>query len=509
MFASRRRLYLIFIGVLIWRAGLLFFTAQPIPANDAFFFDGAVVNWLHHGSYVNPSLSEVFAISGRQVYCPYPPLYQLVAVIWMSIFGTSVTAAIALHLILFAIGGWVVLLIIRKYFPLATDYALAGLLFLGITFGDRPEDLAYIFGLISLYLVLKTLSGQGNWLTVISTSIALLAALYTSVIAATLFFGVGFIACAVGWLRTRKIQLFIPYVATAIAFCLITASIAHFTPLYWHGFLENARQTPVLSNGFHLPQVTEVIKLIRTAPVFILFAATLPWFIRGVRQLKWEPWLCLTAGIFLMGWIILVADMILLAPNYVAYVLLIQILLAAGLLNLSKILLPEKTKWLSLALLGCVLLLSVRAVGISTWGVDCALHNSYSQTHATLKTELQPFTQTNAPVIISSPFLYSALEFGVQHPIHFDWYYDRVSTNRDADFDSLLAMRPTKFVLTQFDYYRGFITIEQRLRAHPELVELHLRNDAVVKPPDAIPSLQRVVQHISWAPVIVDLNWKR
>jgi len=147
-------------------------------------------------------------------------------------------------------------------------------------------------------------------------------------------------------------------------------------------------------------------------------------------------------------------------------------------------------------------------VGMTTWGVLCSAHNSYGQTHQTLKTELEPFSHTSTPVILSSPFLYSALEFGVVHPIHFDWYFDRVSTNRDADYASLLAMRPTKIILTQFDYYRGFTAMEQRLREHPELVLVHVRNDAVIKPPDANPSLQRIVQHISWAPVIVDLDWK-
>jgi len=83
-----------------------------------------------------------------------------------------------------------------------------------------------------------------------------------------------------------------------------------------------------------------------------------------------------------------------------------------------------------------------------------------------------------------------------------------VSPDRDADYDSLVAMRPTKIILTQFDYYRSFVSMEQRLRSHPELVEVHVRNDAVIKPPDASPSLQRIVQHISWAPVIVDLAWK-
>jgi hypothetical protein len=39
-------------------------------------------------------------------------------------------------------------------------------------------------------------------------------------------------------------------------------------------------------------------------------------------------------------------------------------------------------------------------------------------------------------------------------------------------------------------------------------VEVQVRNLAALRPPDAIPALQRVVQHISWAPVIVDLHWK-
>jgi hypothetical protein len=302
--------------------------------------------------------------------------------------------------------------------------------------------------------------------------------------------------------------LFFPYVGAAVGFGLITASIAHFTPLYWHGFLENARQTPVLSIGFHRPQPVEVVKLIRTAPVFLLVAVLLPVLVPRIRKLPLEPWLCLFGGVFIMGSILLMADMVLLAPNYVMYVLLIQVILAAGLIRISGVLFPGKSRFVSVAVLGCALLLSVRAAGMSTWGVLCAMHNSYGQTRQTLKTELEPFSQTNAPVIISSPFLYSALEFGVRHPIHFDWYFDRVSPDRDADYESLVSMRPTKIIVTQFDYYRSFVSVEQRLRNHPELVEVRVRNDAIIKPPDASPSLQRVVQHISWAPVIVDLDWK-
>src|ERR1700693_685396 len=100
MFKRQRSLCLIFVFVLVWRVGLLVFTAQPIPANDAFFFDGAVVNWLRHGHYFNPSLAVPFPISGHVLYSAYPPLYQGVLAVWMMVFGTSVLSAMALHLAL-------------------------------------------------------------------------------------------------------------------------------------------------------------------------------------------------------------------------------------------------------------------------------------------------------------------------------------------------------------------------------------------------------------------------
>jgi len=70
-------------------------------------------------------------------------------------------------------------------------------------------------------------------------------------------------------------------------------------------------------------------------------------------------------------------------------------------------------------------------------------------------------------------------------------------------------LQPTKLVLTQFDYYRSFAVLMRQLESQPDMVEVRIRNLAAIKPPDAIPSMQRVVQNISWAPVIVDLNWKK
>src|SRR6188768_4580166 len=95
-----------FVIFFLWKMALLLFTAQPVPSNDAFFYDGPVVNFLLHGKYANPSLVLALPISGGEVFCAYPPLYQLVLLGWLSIFGVSALACMFFHLFLFAIYLW-------------------------------------------------------------------------------------------------------------------------------------------------------------------------------------------------------------------------------------------------------------------------------------------------------------------------------------------------------------------------------------------------------------------
>src|SRR5688572_11309700 len=92
---------LIFTLVFVWKLALLVFTAQPVPANDSFFYDGAVVNYLHNGKYTNPSLVLTLPISGSKLFSAYPPLYQFVLLGWMKLFGTSALAAMWLHFALY------------------------------------------------------------------------------------------------------------------------------------------------------------------------------------------------------------------------------------------------------------------------------------------------------------------------------------------------------------------------------------------------------------------------
>jgi hypothetical protein len=494
--------------VLLWRICLLIFTVQPIPANDAFLFDGGMANWLQHGQYINPSLEVAFPISSGKIFSLYPPVYQGALLIWMTLFGASAFSMIAMHLAMFAVDSLLALLILKSFFPAQTNYAWVALLFLGITFGDRPEDFAHAFGLYSLWLVTRQIAGTRHDARVAGGIVlTLLFALYTSIIVGTVYFGAGFLACALAWRFQRKNILLLPFPLVAILFAAIVYWVMQVHPLWWHGFLENARQTSV-NEGFRVPHLVDLIKLIRVVPGFLLALLALPFIFAHREKLTAEPWLILAAGCLVMSAIILCLAMTLLSPDYVGYPFYLQIIIVAALLALVDQLFPAFKSGLRILVWGCVLLVSIRAVGMSTWGAACAWKNSYWQTRRELRTQLEPFEKSDAPVVLSSAYLYSAEEFGVKHPIHSDWYYDRALTGPDLDFQGMTKLRPPKLILTQFDYYRGFIDILNKLRQHPELVTVRVHDETGVRTPDSIPAMQRVVQHISWAPVIVDLDWK-
>jgi hypothetical protein len=104
--------------------------------------------------------------------------------------------------------------------------------------------------------------------------------------------------------------------------------------------------------------------------------------------------------------------------------------------------------------------------------------------------------------------LYQAADIGVKNFFDDGWYFDHARWLSDTQINGLVKLRPAKIVLTQFDYYRQFAGLMDTLRSQPELAKLSIRDLAVERPPDAIPSASRIIQHISWAPVIIDLEWK-
>src|SRR6185312_9551969 len=93
--------WLVFALVFAWKVALFVISVQPIPANDGYFYDGAVVHYLLHGGYYNSSIAPAFKISGTQVFSAYPPLHQLAMLVWMKCFGVSVVSEIAFHITVF------------------------------------------------------------------------------------------------------------------------------------------------------------------------------------------------------------------------------------------------------------------------------------------------------------------------------------------------------------------------------------------------------------------------
>ena len=62
-------------------------------------------------------------------------------------------------------------------------------------------------------------------------------------------------------------------------------------------------------------------------------------------------------------------------------------------------------------------------------------------------------------------------------------------------------------LLTQFDYYRRYEAVLADLKLQTNVVAFQVENNTRIPSPDSIHSVQRVVQHVSWAPVIVRFNW--
>jgi len=74
--------------------------------------------------------------------------------------------------------------------------------------------------------------------------------------------------------------------------------------------------------------------------------------------------------------------------------------------------------------------------------------------------------------------------------------------------ESLINLKPCKIILTQFDYFRRFETVLAQLKESKELAHLEVVNTTGIRSPDSFPSLQKVVQHISWAPIVITLTWR-
>ena len=148
-------------------------------------------------------------------------------------------------------------------------------------------------------------------------------------------------------------------------------------------------------------------------------------------------------------------------------------------------------------------------MGMTTWGVACALDVNQAAARRLVRADLDPLPP-GSTVVMSSAYLYDATRDSRLRFIHEDWTHrvDEPPGTMNGDALALLKIKPAALILTQFDYYRRYRIPLAQLRGRPDAVTFRITNTARVPAPDSFPRFQQVVQHIAWAPVIVNFSWR-
>jgi hypothetical protein len=499
---------MIFLLIFIWKAVLLLGAAQPIPANDGFFYDGPVVHLLNHGGYFNPSVAQSRPFSGREFFCAYPPLYEITMLAWMAVFGTSVLSAMGCHLAMFGGYALTVLAIFRRLKVSAYAANLAGLFLLAITFDDRPDGLACLLGTLGVYALTRWLTGAPGWAWV-ATLFSVLAVATSLQVGALYSFWI-FLGLVAGW-KISKARLPLGALAGMILLPPALAAVVHFGfPRIWDGFMENVHGNASLT-GLRVPHLDQWLKAARNLPAVFLMAGLLLVTAAGRRHLReiktWGAAEILFAGGLVAGLSFTFACLFVVAANWLLVVNYFQPILAGLFLMAAVKKFPDflhaRTTNVCLALL--VGLVAVRAIGLSTWGVACSMADSYASARQRVAAELDS-VPPQANVVLSCAYLYEA-------DLHTNgnWIHEDYAPLREEGENFPAALRrlhATKLVLTQYDYYRRYERVLEELRAAGG-VQITVTNLAQVRPPDSYPRLQKVLQLVSWAPVIADLKWEQ
>jgi len=498
---------LVFTLVFIWKVALLALTSQPIPANDSYFYDGPVVHLLNQGGYFNPSITLARPISGSEIFSAYPPLYQLVLLAWMSVLGTSALAAMWLHLALF--GGYllVILAIFRELAVPARCANLAGLYLFAITFHDRPDSLAFLLGTLAVYAWVRALNAR-HWAWLCAAFVVL--TLCTSLQIGAVYFAWVWLAAACSWKVLRKPVPILPMAMMVLAPMGLIALVNLGFPRLWEGFVENVHNNPSLT-GLRTPPVADLLKIGRNVPGILIIAGLVTLIpVRRRRWVELERWsereVLLCSG--LLAAVLLIAGCVsVVTPNWLTAAIYFQPLLVglflASLATFAPVRLRAAGTVLWVVLPAC--LAAIRAIGMSTWGVACAADVSYGAAMQRVRTELHA-APPEAKILLSSAYLYEAARYTNGFWIHED--YPTPPKSGETFADSLRRLRVNRLVLTQFDYYRRYELVLEELRQGGPPVEIAITNTARVRSPDSYPRLRQVVQHVSWAPVIVSFSWK-
>jgi hypothetical protein len=374
-----------------------------------------------------------------------------------------------------------------------------------------------LLGALAVYAVARYLNGNqeriesGKKWSWFAAALLLLTLCTSLQIGAIYLLWAGLLALGAAWLK--RIQFpWAPVLVLTGAVAGLVALVRFGFPLLWEGFQEHAKVTPSFT-GWRLPDVAELLKLVRTAPGILLAGAFLAMFVARSKIKRVElagslqPLVAITG--VLSAFALIAACLVIITPNAMHIANYLQpIIVGCFLAVLQGGFGREKLGRLQVALfLAAAGLVSVRAIGMTTWGVACNADISYREAVQLVRTQLEQ-TLPGSTVLFSSAYLYEGARRSDVRWIHADWPGRLAQSETTWERDALTRLKPAKIIITQFDYYRRYEVVLSRLQAQADLVEIKIHNTAKVRSPDSIKSFQRVVQHVAWAPVVVEFSWR-
>jgi hypothetical protein len=493
----------VFPAVILWKFVLIGVWSLPPPANDGFFFDGAVVNYLRHGGYFNPSIARMFPTSGTEFFSAYVPGYQAVLWPWMAVFGPTAQAALWLHGVLFAGFAVLVLALLRELALPARAVNLGGLFLLGITFHDRPDSVAQVWGCFALFAWVRASRASQlapGWFG--AALLALVLCFLTNLHVGALYLAILTTHVLVHGTRRTSVVVWGGLAATLLVPALLAVVVAQTMPTAWAGLMENLRATPSIT-GLRAAEFGEMLKIGRTLPgLGVVAVAWMVWrtsFIgTAAADDAAETRRRLLLAIVVPSAVATVLSLTVFTANFVHDVAYVQpLVVALAVAGAAEFWVVSRGLRVALALAAG--LVSVRAVGLTTWGIVCAEDVSRGAAEAKVRGVLGALPD-GSQALVSSALLYAASEQTRIPCRHSDWI--------GAFGVGPGAYRPECLILSAFDYHRRYRPTLDALAARGEVTVVSVTDDARVAPPDAFPRWQRVVQHVSWAPVVVQLKWR-
>lgn len=484
------RRYWVFPAVIFWKLVLIGGWQLPVPANDAYFFDGAVIHWLLHGGYYNPSITGLFPTSGTALFSAYPPGYQIMLAAWMSLFGPTLAGSLWLHGFLFSVFALLILHLLHRegVSPVAANWAGAFLLVL--TFHDRPDSLAHVLGLAGLILWTRPAEGgTARW----GGAVLIAATLLTSI-----HIGAMYAAMTWGWAALGAPMRRWPWPAMLTMGALPAATVTLIVwiwPAALNGFMENVRVTPSFT-GLRLPDPADLLRVARNTTGLGLVALEVLWRVAH-RQPLWsgsERLGRLFAVVFVANSVAALATLTIVSSFNVWVAAFAQVLTVglwlAGRGNPSQ---PLRAAWSLALFLG-----SLRALAITTWGVTAA-HDVSQAAAATHVRAAVHATPLRSAIMVSSCFLYALAD-------------ERERDLRHTDWSGGLAARPAGrtldwLILSQMDYHRHFALRLEELASAGQLRVVSVKDHRTLPVPEDFPLLRRLFSHLSWSPVIVQIEW--